>query len=291
MARTRSSSAGVSGRHGPWKAQGPAKGAFARISMLSAVLFLCLAVIACSQEPPSAPALKTQAPGEAGVSGSVGSPVQVSGISSGSSAELAVAEDRGRPPVIEKVSFEPGFPVTGEQLLARVQASDPDGDEIKVRYRWEIDGEAVQESEDSTLNSPLHRGAFIEVAVIASNSSADSGPVKVSVFVGNASPTLRLAGQSLGGDNTYRATIEAADAEGDPVKFALKTGPPGMNIDPDTGIVQWLVRPEETGSGYEVQVAARDSEGAETLLGYQIKTRLEASDGIVNQANPAASSN
>lgn len=184
--------------------------------------------------------------------------------------------------------MEPAFPVTGEQLRARVQATDPAGDEIKVLYRWHIDGQAVQESEESVLNSPLRRGAFVEVAVIASNHSASGSPVTVSTLVGNASPTIRLAGQSLAGNNTYQASIEAADPEDDPVQFLLKTGPPGMKVDSATGAVEWLVNAEDTGTSHEVQIAARDSEGGETLLSYQLKTRMESSDGVANQASDAA---
>ena len=181
--------------------------------------------------------------------------------------------------------------MTGEPLRAKVQATDPANDEIKVQYQWKIDGQVVQESEESVLNSPLSRGAFVEVEAIVSNRASSCSPVTISAFVGNASPTVRFSGQSLESENNYHAKIEAADPEGDPIKFLLKSGPPGMNVDPATGDIRWLVRAEDTGTSYEVQIAAQDSEGAETLLNYQIKTRLESIDGIVNKTNNAAPSN
>ena len=126
--------------------------------------------------------------------------------------------------------------------------------------------------------------------MIASNHASSCSPVRVSAFVGNASPTVRFSGQSLGSGNNYQANIEATDPEGDPIKFLLRHGPPGMNVDPATGAIGWLVRPEDTGTSYEVQIAAPDSEGAETLHNYPIKPRLESSDGVVNKANDAAPS-
>ena len=90
--------------------------------------------------------------------------------------------------------------------------------------------------------------------------------------------------QGVGGDSIYLAQVEAADPEGDPLKFLLKSGPPGMTIDAATGAVRWPVTSDRAGQGFDVLIAAQDSEGAETLISYQIKTRLESPQGIDRNA-------
>ena len=291
MVKARLSVAKMIGIHCGWSAEAQASGALIRIRILSGALLLCLALLACSQEQPSSSALNRETSKETSVADSASPPaVQASGVSSGARSEPSVTKNIGRPPVVEKVSLEPRSPVTGDQLRATVQATDPAGETIMFLYRWTIDGQVVQESAESILNSPLHRGGFVELEVIASNHVSSCSPARVSAFVGNASPTVRFSGQSLGSDNNYQANIEATDPEGDPIKFLLRNGPPGIYVDPATGAIRWMVRPEDTGTSYEVQIAAQDSEGAETLLNYQIKTRLESGDGIVNKANDAAPS-
>lgn len=259
--------------------------------MLTGALLLCLALMACSPQGPASSVPDKEAANEPSVSGKASlAPGPATDVSSGSPSQSSSPQGGGQPPAIEKVSLEPGSPVTGDQVRAIVQAKGPGGDPIKVQYRWKIDGRVVQESEESILNSSLHRGDFVELEVIPGNSVSTGKPVTVSTFVGDAPPQVRFSGQSLESDNMYQANIEATDPEGGPVRFVLKSGPPGMTVDPATGAVRWAVRPEHTGASHEVLIAAQDGEGAETLLSYQIKTHMEATQGIGNNANNAASS-
>ena len=266
-------------------------GALKKTRILSGALLLGLALIACSQQQPASSTSKKQSSGEAMVSDKAnlqGEPAP--GGSSESQSQPSSTDKGGRLPVIEKVSLEPRSPATGDQLRAIVQTTNPGGDQVKVVYRWKIDGRAVQESEESVLNSPLHRGEFVELEAIVGNGASSGIPVTTSTFVGNASPTVQFSGQRFGSDNVYQANVEATDPEGGPVKFLLKSGPPGMSVDPATGAVRWAVRPEDTGQSYDVQIVAQDSEGAETLLTYQIKTRMESGEGVDKNAKNVAPS-
>jgi hypothetical protein len=267
------------------------KGALKRKRILSGAMLLGLALIACSQQQPASSTSKRQSSEKTMVSDKANlAGEQEPGGSSESQSQPSSPENSGRLPVIEKVSLEPRSPITGDQLRGIVQTGNPGGDQVKVVYRWKIDGRVVQESEESVLNSPLHHREFVELEVIVGNGASSGVPVTTSTFVGNASPTVRFSGQRFGGDNVYQANVEATDPEGGPVKFLLKSGPPGMSVDPATGAVRWAVKPEDTGASYDVQVVAQDSEGAETLLTYQIKTRMESGEGVDKNAKNAAPS-
>ncbi len=259
--------------------------------MLSGVLLLCLVLTGCSQQPSAPSALPRQTSEKAVVADRTNVPTeQAEGASAGPESPSSATGSGDNLPVIEKVSLEPGSPVTGDHLQANVQTRGPAGDQAKILYRWKLDGRLVQESEDRVLQSPLHRGEFVELEVVAGNGASRGNPVTISTFVGNAAPTVRFSGQSLGSDGIYQANVEAVDPEGGPIRFLLKSGPPGMTIDASTGAVRWPVRADHTGESFGVLVAAQDSEGAETQLSYQIKTRLEAGQGTGNNANDAAPS-
>jgi RHS repeat-associated protein len=56
---------------------------------------------------------------------------------------------------------------------------------------------------------------------------------------------------------TYRYDADAADPDGDPIRYSLRVAPDGMTIDPDTGVITWT--PPAAGSGpRRVQVIADD---------------------------------
>ncbi|MCA6555209.1 MAG: putative Ig domain-containing protein, partial [Pseudanabaena sp. M114S2SP2A07QC] len=65
----------------------------------------------------------------------------------------------------------------------------------------------------------------------------------------------------------YTYTAVAKDAENDAITYSLARRPSGMEIDPSTGVISWT--PSFTGS-YEIQVQARDSQGANSLQTYTI---------------------
>ncbi|MDY0061341.1 MAG: putative Ig domain-containing protein [Myxococcota bacterium] len=70
----------------------------------------------------------------------------------------------------------------------------------------------------------------------------------------------------------YQWQALAEDPEGHPVTYALRTGPPGMTIDPDSGVVLWT--PELLALGnHQVAVAAGDDAGAATVLSWTLTVR------------------
>lgn len=265
---------------------------FHRTGILAGVLFLCLALTACSQQEPASSDVKKQPSTKDAVSDTAKRPPE--GASTGSAvspSEPSSPKIGARPAVIEKVSLEPKFPVTGDSLRADVLAKDPAGNPVQLLYRWKVDGHLVQESGETVLNYSLQSGSLVELEVIAADETATLDPVRSSTFIGNAPPTVRLSGQTVGSDNTYRASLEAADPEGGPVTFSLRRGPSGMTVDPATGSVQWAVGTGETGGSHEIEIAARDREGLEAVLNYRIQTRMEPGDGMISHGDNATATN
>ncbi len=63
----------------------------------------------------------------------------------------------------------------------------------------------------------------------------------------------------------YTYTVIATDAENDAITYSLARRPDGMMIDNVSGVISWT--PSLSGN-YEVQVQARDSEGAGSIQSY-----------------------
>ena len=78
-----------------------------------------------------------------------------------------------------------------------------------------------------------------------------------------SSPPSRVEG------NTYLYPVKARDPDNDPVTFVLKTGPQGMMIDKNSGLVRWEIRKENKGT-HSVEIEASDSDGARSLQRYTL---------------------
>lgn len=259
------------------------------VKVLGITLTLCLAFWSCSRQDASSqksenkdiPKTATEsrtaempqvggAPPRSGPSPSS----QSSQSSPQSTSELAPAQSQ--PVEIEGVSLDPGSPITGDSMKAVVAAAGGGKDEKTFSYCWKVNGQTVQDSPSDVLDSPVKRGDFVEVEVKSGSGDIPGKFVTRYTKVCNAPPVLSLVGQEMGNDGKYEARVEASDPEHDPVTFSLKSGPAGMSVDAATGKIFWMMSADAQGT-YSVQVSAKDSEGAETLLNYQIKIRRESS--------------
>ena len=103
---------------------------------------------------------------------------------------LAIAVVVNSPPSIT-VHIDPEAPDTSATLTAQATASDIDGDELGIVYRWWRDGEETTWTDRSIPASETRRGEHWEVGVRALD-GRDSGPEVVEgVTVYNAAPRVR----------------------------------------------------------------------------------------------------
>ena len=73
---------------------------------------------------------------------------------------------------------------------------------------------------------------------------------------------LAISGVILASDPPvlYAYQVEASDPDGDTLTYSLIKGPPGMEIDAETGLIEWWVTSKELGS-YEIIVEVADGQG------------------------------
>lgn len=90
-----------------------------------------------------------------------------------------------RPPIITKVVLTPLSPVAGQALKAQVEAVDPDGDEVYLSYKWEVNGIEVPSEDQDEFSSELLKPGDKVVVVVAAHDGKTwgnelaSGPVTI----------------------------------------------------------------------------------------------------------------
>jgi hypothetical protein len=141
-------------------------------------------------------------------------------------AKAAPAEERveNEPPVVERLVLNPRAPLPGQQIEARVEASDPDGDPIRLELEWRQRGRVIAEGPRTTIvPEGLTKGDEVAVFATATDGRATSEPVRASVVVGNTPPVIEAFYLAPDGEiapgQQVTAAPQAADADGDPLEY------------------------------------------------------------------------
>lgn len=218
------------------------------------------------------------------------SSIELSGVSKGNRIEVEVMAHDGqlssdtarahvevpnRRPTLIGVGLRPEKEVLpGELLVASAQAEDPDGDIIEYDYRWRVNGEELSSREPKLETDALAKGDEIQVWVTASDGTARSDELEsVTVTVGNSHPEITSVPEVTWSDGEFHYAVEARDPDGDgPLRYALRSGPDGMVVDPVLGEVSWKPAPDQTGV-HPIEVAVTDSHGAASVQIFEVTVK------------------
>lgn len=166
------------------------------------------------------------------------------------------------PPLVSHVAIETDSAGTGSRVLAKVEALDPDHDDIRYLYRWWRNDKQVEEGEEGFLDTAgFGRKDIVAVEVIARDQDEAAAPARsVPIVLGNSPPQIVSSPAALTNRERYEYVVQAQDVDGDSVSYGLETAPPGMMIDKTTGHVTWKVTPGVAGT-HRVKIMAEDGQG------------------------------
>lgn len=189
-------------------------------------------------------------------------PAPIAAASDTPPANANATTDANRAPQMDRVAFEPEAPRAGQRVVARAEASDPDGDAIRYVYSWRLDDEEMRRSEGSFDIPQEAKGARLEVSVIAHDGQLESPPRAMDVDVMNNPPEMvdllvePAAGVSVSSEIV--ASPRAVDADGDVIEFEYTWLVNRKRVE------EWsptLTRKHfERGDSIEVEVRAGDGE-------------------------------
>jgi len=201
----------------------------------------------------------------------------------------AEASIQNRRPTLVGIALTPEPEVLpGETVVATAKANDPDGDSLVYRYRWLLNGEPQRTEGASFATKGLAKGDAIQAIAVANDGAADSDELaSVVVRVGNSYPEIDSDPQGNWTDEGFSYEIRAHDPDNDgPLRYALKTGPQGMRVDPVLGKVVWQPTAAQAGV-HPVEIAVSDAAGATTVQSFEITVKAE--EPAAPPASPPAS--
>lgn len=174
-------------------------------------------------------------------------------------------------PVIQEVRIEPRTPSVRDDLKVHVKSFDLDRDFIYYTYRWERNGVPLTEERAEILaRDRLKKGDSITVTVTPDDREAIGVPKKSNpVMVSNSPPVIVSSPPASAEGTSYLYQVRAIDPDNDPITFALKSRPKGMEIDKDTGLVKWNIRIEDKGTHF-IEIEASDNDGGNCIQRYTL---------------------
>ena len=159
----------------------------------------------------------------------------------------------------------------GSVLRAVVETTDEsDGFDV-ARLEWRIGGKRVGE-EDELDTAPFAPGDVVELVAFPDGGSEGRRGIHAEPIVleRGAPPEITSTPSSgiEGGQFRY-AVAATSPARGAELQYELLKRPPGMTVDPKTGVVLW--RPATTQRGrFDVEVAVKDQWGTGVAQGFSI---------------------
>jgi hypothetical protein len=176
-------------------------------------------------------------------------------------------------PLISALYLSPDGEIgPGQEVSAAPQALDADGDELEFEYEWLLNGEVVRNANRASFaTDDLRRGDRLQARVRVGDGEAWS-PVaeSMTLTLANRPPRILEPPELERVTGGVRGTLEAEDPDGDrTLRFRVISGPPGLAVDPVTGVMSFKPRAGTTGA-QAVEIAVADGYGAESALRFEL---------------------
>lgn len=180
------------------------------------------------------------------------------------------------PPTLQEVWIEPKIAFASDPLKAFCKSDDKDRDFVYFTYQWETNGVVLPYEKSDTLErGRFKKGDSITVTATPDDREVLGTPRKSTpVVISNGAPVVTSSPPSHTEGNSYSYQVKVNDPDDDPITFTLKSGPKGMRIDKDIGLIQWEIRKEDKGV-FPVEVEASDNEGAKSLQRFKLTVEFK----------------
>ena len=192
--------------------------------------------------------------------------VVAAGCSSKEQQASRTGNTTNHPPVVTSASILPIPVVLSSPLAVRVDAQDPDGQNVQFRYRWLVNGQVAAGQTDATLPPQiLKRGDLVAVEVIPSDGLAEGTAFRTAaVPVANTPPVIQQASVEVDPSTGGRHLVARAEV-----------------LDPDrdsfTVIYRWMKNETTVQEGESNRLEVTGLSAQDT-----IRIEITASDGAPN---------
>jgi hypothetical protein len=158
----------------------------------------------------------------------------------------------------------------GEEISVNVSTVDADGDPVTVEYAWTVNGQPA--GNGVRIQKTTRRGDFVTVTLTPFDGKERGRSVTLRSQINNSPPSIEGVVDVRIEGNLYTARVQAADPDGEPIRYALVSGPNGMTVDAADGTIRWNMPADYKGRDV-FMVSARDRSGAQSTYAATIEVK------------------
>ena len=186
-------------------------------------------------------------------------------------------------PQITSVRISPEHIYRGVDMTAAPEAMDPDGDQVRLNYRWSINDVDLPVNEPVLRGDVFKRGDRVILTIIPSDGEDEGTPfISRSFTIQNAPPGFVSVPPKDFKEETYAYRAAAEDPDGDALTYSFATAPAGMTIDSKSGAVTWKINKEHAGT-HTIEIIAQDPEGLKAFQKYSLSIAIPKAASGRNQ--------
>ena len=184
---------------------------------------------------------------------------------------------RNSPPKIHALEFRPKGEIRGDRDLAvHPRASDPDGDRLRYRYEWFVNGSRSEAGGALLPRQEFRRGDSVQLRLVVTDGQGGRDEFQTNPLpVANAAPSIISQPGGISGDGVFRYGIEVEDADLDrPLQYTLVEGPRNMRLDTRKGELNWRPGRGDIGQ-HRVHIRVADGHGGSASQEFTLAFDLE----------------
>lgn len=178
----------------------------------------------------------------------------------------------GGPASIRQIRITPETPKIGDSVKVSYEAASAgEGAALPITYEWRRNGEKLAETSNTLLLTPdFKKGDKIDLTLTLEGEKGKKNSWYGKLSIANSPPEIVSATDLIKMDgNRFTFQVKAKDADGDPLKYSLKSSTEGATIDSSTGKVIFTV-PEGKKGKVPVIVAVTDGNGGEATYTFEM---------------------
>ncbi|HXW69297.1 MAG TPA: Ig-like domain-containing protein [Dissulfurispiraceae bacterium] len=179
------------------------------------------------------------------------------------------------PVLISHVEITPGAPRVGDTITINlIPNAGVALSSVPVAYEWKKNGETLSETSNSlVVDGRFKRDDKVEATITVDSGKGPKQKWLASVIIANSPPVITPATELVKvNGSTFSFQVNAKDADGDPLTYSLKSGPPGTIVDPATGKVTFTV-PADNKTSPQIEVLVSDGHGGEAIFHFEMGTK------------------
>ena len=141
-----------------------------------------------------------------------------------STTAIALTIINNSAPEVE-LTLDNDAPLSSEDVVATIDATDADGDEITTELSWARDGETTEYTDATLPAAATAKGQLWTLRALPNDGEEDGEVGTIEVLIDNGTPiieSVQLTPDVITEDSTVRAVVAASDPDGDELNFTFE---------------------------------------------------------------------